>query len=61
VSFQAAVLRIVIRLLAAAVMFALAMKVSRGADQIPPTAMTLACGGFDQATRDRTLHLDRID
>jgi hypothetical protein len=40
VSFQAAVLRIVIRLLAAAVMFALAMKVSRGADQIPPTAMT---------------------
>jgi hypothetical protein len=35
VSFQA-----VIRLLAAAAIFALAMRVSRGADQTQPTAMT---------------------
>jgi hypothetical protein len=39
-SFQAAAVRVVIRLLAAAAMFALAMRASRGADQIPPTAMT---------------------
>ena len=39
-SFQAAALRVVIRLLAAAVMFALAMKVSRSADQTQQTAMT---------------------
>jgi hypothetical protein len=40
VSFQAAALRVVIRLLAAAAMFALAMRVSHGADQTQPIAMT---------------------
>jgi hypothetical protein len=40
VSFQAAALRVVIRLLAAAAMFALAMRVSRGADQTQPIAVS---------------------
>lgn len=42
VSFQAAALRVAIRLLAAAAMFALAMKVSRGAGQTQQIAMTHA-------------------
>ena len=39
-SFQAADVRVVIRLLAAALMFALAMRVSHGADPTQLTAMT---------------------
>ena len=39
-SFQVGALRVVIRLLAAAAMFALAMRVSRGADKTQPIAMT---------------------
>ena len=39
-SFQAAILRVVIRLLVAAAIYALAMRGLRGADPTPPTAVT---------------------
>jgi hypothetical protein len=46
VNFQAAAVRVVIRLLAAAAVYALAMKASRGADLTQQIAMTFVPAGF---------------
>ena len=60
-SLQAAVLRIVIRLLVAAAVYALAIRAARGADQTQPLAMlhlakcTPALAGFEKFDENETV------